>query len=143
MEKKHRLTQILAIVGTILLWLPMIAPVIFGLIRYIQGRRFLFDYLAPAELFPVVLLGGGLLLWAAIRARSRREIIGWGLAAAVVLLIGVMVLAQVTGLDSGAAEEGGWQWSLVLVLMAGFWLALMGTGIGGVLLACDFTVGGG
>ena len=55
----------------------------------------------PAELFPVVLVGGGLLVWAAIRAGLRRGIIGWGLAAAVGFLIVSMALAMVTGLASG------------------------------------------
>jgi hypothetical protein len=139
MEKKDTLTKILAIAGSILVWLPMLAPLVFAVIRFIQARRFLFDYLMPAEIFPVVLVGSGLLVWAAIRARSRRGLIGWGLAAAVGLLICSMALAEVTGLASGETEEGGWQWALVLVLFAGFWLGLVGMGVGGVLLVRDLS----
>ena len=139
MGKKDRLTKILAIIGTVLVWLPMLAPLVFAVIRFIRARRFLFDYLMPAELFPVVLVGGGLLLWAAFRARSRREIIGWGLAAAIGLLICSMALAVVTGLASGETEEGGWQWALVVVLFAGFWLGLVGMGVGGVFLVRDLS----
>jgi len=134
MEKKGKFTKILAIAGTILVWLPMLAPAVFAVIRLIQARRFLFDFLMPAELFPVTLAGGLLLLWAALRARSRRGLIGWGLVAAVGLLIASMAVAAVTGLDSGETEEGGWQWALVLILFAGFWLGLLGVGVGGVLL---------
>jgi zinc transporter ZupT len=139
MEKKDKLTKTLAIAGTVLVWLPMLAPVFFSVIRFIQARRFMFDYLVPAEFFPVALVGGGLLLWAAFRARSRREVIGWGLAAAVGLLIVSMAVATVTGLASGETEEGGWQWALVLILIAGFWLALVGTGVGGILLVRDLS----
>lgn len=139
MGKKDTLTKILAIAGSILVWLPMLAPLVFAVIRFIQARRFLFDYLMPAEIFPVVLVGSGLLVWAAIRARSRRGLIGWGLAAAVGLLICSMALAEVTGLASGETEEGGWQWALVLVLFAGFWLGLVGMGVGGVLLVRDLS----
>jgi hypothetical protein len=139
MEKKSRFTQVLAIAGTILAWLPILVPVVFAVIRFIKARRFMFDYLAPAELFPVILVGSGLLLWAAIRARSRRSLIGWGLIAAVGFLVTSMVLAEVTGLASGDTEEGGWQWALVLVLLAGFWLGLAGICVGGVLLVRDST----
>ena len=138
MAKKNRFTLILAIVGTVLVWLPILAPVVFAVIRFIQARRVMFDYFTPAELFPVVLVGSGLLLWAAIRARSRRGIIGWSLGAAVGLLVASMAVAQVTGLDS-AADPGGWQMALVLILFAGFWLALLGIAIGGILLVRDLS----
>jgi hypothetical protein len=62
MEKKDVLTKILAIVGTVLVWIPILAPVVFSVIRFIAQRRFRFDYLMPAELFPAALVGGGLLL---------------------------------------------------------------------------------
>jgi hypothetical protein len=137
MEKKDRLTKVLAIVGTVLVWLPILAPVVFSVIRFVQARRFQFDYLMPAELFPVVLVGSGLLLWAAFRARSRREIIGWGLLAMTGLLVISQALAVVTGLASGETETGGWQWALVLALFAGFWLGLLGIAIGGILLVRD------
>ncbi len=41
-----------------------------------RERIFRFDYLMPAELFPATLVGGGLLIWAALRAHSRRRLIG-------------------------------------------------------------------
>ena len=136
MAKKDRFTKILAIAGTVFVWLPILAPVVFAVIRFIQARRVMFDYFIPAELFPVVLVGSGLLLWAAIRARSRRGIIGWSLGLIVGLLVASMAVAQVTGLDS-AADPGGWQMALVLILFAGFWLALLGIAIGGILLVRD------
>jgi len=138
-ENKDKLTKILAIAGTILVWLPMLAPAVFAMIRLIQARRFLFDFLMPAELFPVTLAGGLLLLWAAFRARSRRRIISWGLGIAIGLLVASQALAVVTGLASGETEMGGWQSALVLVLFAGFWLGLLGVGVGGVLLVRDLS----
>jgi len=137
MDKKNKLTKTLAIAGTILVWLPILAPVVFAVIRFIQARRFMFDFLAPAEFFPIVLVGSLLLLWAAIRARSRRDIIGWGLAVGVGFLIVSMALAEVTGLASGKTEEGGWQMALVRILFVGFWLGLIGIAIGGILLVRD------
>jgi hypothetical protein len=134
MAKKNVFTKILAVTGTVLAWLPILAPIIFSVIALIAMRRFLFDYLMPAELFLVALVGGGLLLWAAFRARSRQRLIGVALAAAVGLLASTQGAAFATGLAHGDTEPGGWEWALVLTLLAGYWLALIILGIGGVLL---------
>lgn len=137
MERRNLLTKSLAMAGTALVWLPILAPCFFALIVYVRARMFRFDYLMPAELFPVALVGGGLLLWAALRARSRRGLIGGSLAGAVILLVGSQALAVVTGLASGQTAPTGWQWALVVALLALYVLALVAMGVGGVLLLRD------
>jgi len=137
MEKKGVLTKILAIVGTVLVWFPILAPVLLSVAVIIKERMFRFDYLMPAELFPATLVGGGLLIWAALRARSRRGIIGWGLGSAVGLLVGGQALAVATGLASGETEPAGWWWALVLASIVVYSLALVVIGVGGVLLLRD------
>jgi len=137
MEKKGVLTKILAIVGTVLVWFPILAPVLLSVAVIIKDRMFRFDYLMPAELFPATLVGGGLLIWAALRARSRRGLIGWGLGIAVGLLVGGQVLAVVTGMASGETEPAGWWWALVLASIVIYSLALVVIGVGGVLLLRD------
>ncbi len=137
MKRKDALTKVLAIAGTVLVWLPILAPVLLALPRLFTGRRVLIDYLMPAELFPVALVGSGLLIWAALRARSRLAIVGGSLGVAVVMLVGSQALAVVTGLASGKIEPGGWPWALVLALLAIFVLAVAGIGIGGALLIRD------
>ncbi len=134
MGKRDILTKILAIAGTALVWLPILMPVMFSLWRWIQAGKFRLDYLMPAELFPIALSGAGLLLWAALRARSNRRLIGWGLVISAGLLIGGQILAVVTGLASGETEPGGWQWALVLATLLIYSLALVVIGIGGVRL---------
>ena len=93
MEKKGSLTKTLAVVGTVLVWIPVLAPILFAAASLIQAGMFRFDYLMPAELFPVALVGGGLLLWAALRARARRGLIGGSLAGAVILPVAGQALA--------------------------------------------------
>jgi hypothetical protein len=138
MEKKGLSTKILAIVGTALVWFPVLAPIILSAVQFTRMGMFRnFDYLMPAELFPVALLGGLMLLWAAIRARSRRGLIGWGLVAAIVLPVIGQVIASVTGLASGAREPVGWQWALVLASLVAYSLALVIIGVGGVMLLYD------
>jgi hypothetical protein len=137
MGKKDILTKTLAIVGTALVWIPVLAPVFFAAAFLIQAGVFRFDYLMPAELFPVALVGGGLLLWAALRARARRGLISGSLAGAVILPVAGQALAVVTGLASGRTEPTGWPWALVLASLALYVVALVVLGVGGVLLLRD------
>ena len=137
MEKQGVLTRILAVVGTVLVWLPILAPLIFSVILLLQEGRFLFDYLMPAELFPSILLGGVLLIWAALRAHSHGKLIGGSLLLAVALLVAGQVLAVATGLASGETQPVGWPWALVLGSLIFFLLAILGVGVGGVLLLRD------
>jgi hypothetical protein len=137
MQKTGVLTRVLAVLGTVLAWCPLLAPIFFSAILLISAGVFRFDYLMPAELFPVALLGGVLLLWAAVRARSRQRLIGGGLGIAAGLLVGGQVLATVTGLASGQTEPAGWWWALVLVSLAAYSLALVVVGVGGLLLLRD------
>lgn len=134
MGKRDAFTKILAITGTVLVWLPVVAPFFFSIIAFTQGRVFRFDYLMPAELFPAVLLGGGLLLWAAFRARSQKKLIGWGLGIAIFLLVAGQVLAVVSGLASGEREPTGFWWVVVLVSIGLYTLAVIAMGVGGVRL---------
>lgn len=137
MENKGVFTEILAIVGTVLVWFPILAPVLASVASIIEGRRVRFDYLMPAELFPFALLGGCLLLWAALRVRLRRRLVGWSLGIAVVSPLVGQVIASVTGLASGETEPVGWPWALVLALLAIYTLALVVMGVGGLLLLRD------
>ena len=134
MKKKNVLTKILAIVGTALVWLPILAPIGLSVIVIISEHIFRLDYLMPAELFPVVLVGGGLLIWAALWARSRRGLIGWSLGSAIVLLVGGQALAVATGLASGETQPTGGWWALVLASLVIYLLAVVLTGVGGILL---------
>ena len=137
MAKTGVVTKALAVAGTVLVWLPILAPVLFAAAFRIQAGMFRFDYLMPAELFPVALAGGCLLLWAAVRARARRGLIGGSLAGAVVLPVAGQALATVTGLASGRTEPAGWPWALVLASLALYIMALIVLGVSGVLLLHD------
>lgn len=137
MGRRDALTKGLAITGTVLIWIPLLLPVVFGLARYARAHMFQVDYLMPAELSPVVALGGGLILWAALRARSRQKLTGWGLGVALVALVVSQVIAVVTGLASGESEAVGWRWALVVGVYALYPLALILVGVGGVLLLRD------
>ena len=136
MEKKDSLTKVLAILGTVLVWLPLLAPLFFSL-RFIGSGHFNFDYLLPAEFFPVALAGGIQLAWAALRAHSRRRPILWGLGVAVVLLFVGQGVAVATGLASGATEPTFTALAPVIASIAAYAIGLVVAGIGGILLIRD------
>jgi hypothetical protein len=137
MQKRDALTKGLALAGTVLIWIPLALPFLFAFARYARARMFQVDYLMPAELFPIVAIGACLLLWAALRARSRHKLIGWGMGIAMAALIGSQALAIVTGLASGETEPVGVRWTLVVGLYALYPLALVLIGVGGVFLLRD------
>ena len=137
MENKGALTKGLVITGTVLVWIPILAPILFSLILFIQQQIFRFDYLMPAELGLFAFGGGILLLVAAIRTHSHMKVIGWGLVIAFVMIVGGQALAVVTGLADGSTEIGGWQWMLVLSSLAIYVLAIVDVGVGGILLLRD------
>jgi len=137
MQTKNTLTKVLAISGTVLVWLTLLSPfllwVAFSAWRGSFSTRY-FDYLLPAELFLVVLVGGLLLVWAALRARRYRLLIGCSLGLAVLALVGGQGLAVLTGLATGEIGQDSWQWGLVVATLGVYWLALVGLGVGGGLL---------
>ncbi len=134
MKKNSLLTKILAVTGTMLVWLPVLAPIIFTLIRISRGGPLMIDWLMPAELFPAVLLGGGLILWAALRAHLQVKLTAWSLGLAIGMLVGGQCLAVVSGLASGETEADGLWWGLVLTSLLIYTLAVISIGIGGILL---------
>lgn len=137
MPKNAVFTKILAVAGTVLVWLPLLVPVFFSTAVGLVERVFRFDYLMPAELYLLALVGGILLIWAAQRAGARRGIIAWSVALAPAFLLGGQLLAEVTGLASGAIEPAGWAWMLVIASLIAYTLAVLTTGVGGILLLVD------
>ena len=137
MIKKDVFSKGLAVVGTLLAWFPILATIVITVIGFASSGIFRYDYLMLAEFFLPALIGGGLLVWAALRARSRRAVIGWSLGTAAVSLFGAQALAVVSGLASGDAQPVGLPWVLVLSLIGIYTLALLAIAVGGVLLLRD------
>lgn len=137
MLRKDVVGKMLAVTGAALVWFPVLAPLVLSLVRSFSMDVFRLDYLMPAELFPLALVGGGLLLWAALRTGIYGKLVGWALGIAAGSLVAGQVVAALTGLASGAVGPGGWQWVLVLATLALYTLMLLVMGITGLLLLRD------
>lgn len=134
MKNKLVICKILTFIGLILVWVPIIFPIIFSIIRLIQSGRFRFDFLMPAEMFPIVFLGAVLLLWVSKITKYYTKQIGLGLILAIVFLVGGQGLAVITGLASGAIEPKGWTFVLVIITIALYDLMVIGIGVVGLYL---------
>ena len=106
--------RVLAVAGTVLVGIPLAAPIVLAAIFFVRSGRFHLDFLMPGELF-VVVLGGGVVLFASsLVSRQRRSLTGWLLLGAGVLFVFSMVLAITTGLASGETPAEGWPLAIVL-----------------------------
>lgn len=130
-------TRMLSITGSLFAWFPIVALVVITVVGYLHGGTLHVDYLIPGEFFPAALIGGGLLIWAAIRAGIRRKLVIISLAAAVLMLFGSQALAVATGLATGKMEPVGIWWVIVLGMMGVYTLMVIVLGVAGCLLVKD------
>ena len=137
MRGRDVLAKVLAISGTVLVWLPVIAPLVFTRWSDIGTERFNLDWLLPAELAPAMLLGGGLLLVSALLMRTRRALVAWGLGVAIGSIVLGAVLATVTGLASGRTEPSGLLWVALIGPIVVLVAATVELGVAGILLVKD------
>ncbi|MFN3691307.1 MAG: hypothetical protein ACK4R7_00305 [Fervidobacterium sp.] len=126
--------KILSIIGLILVWTPIIFPIIISIIGLVKTGKFLFDFLFPAEMFIIVLVGSASLLLVAWKIKYNVKSIGFGLITAVVLLFGSQILATITGLASGEMEPKDGIFALVVGGIVLYDLIVIEIGVAGLYL---------
>jgi hypothetical protein len=136
MNRQTEITKVLAISGFVLVWFTILAPVMLSIISLVRGGGFRFDYMMPAELFVVALVGGLLLLWAALRVHLETKWIHWAFGVGFVAFMIGVTLAEVTGLAAGKIGSEGWL-PVAIGLIIVYDLALIALGIGGWYLCRD------
>ncbi len=117
MNTRQLVSRLLATVGTLLVWIPVVAPLFFALSRAARGAGFLYDYLLPAEIFPLSLVGAALLVTAALLSHHRLVTVLLPPGLMIALFAAISLTAVVTGLADGSVGMGGWQWYLVIGLL--------------------------
>jgi hypothetical protein len=136
MKKSQLRSKILAISGTVLVGLPILFMLVTAVVGSILSHRFLFDYMAPAELGWVVLAGGAFLFWAAIREHRFIKPIAWTAGAAILLIVGCQGLAVISGLASGRVETSDVPvaYAFSTAMLIGYDLAVVVLDVFGILL---------
>ncbi len=136
MEKKKTFSLILAITGTTLVWLPVIFMVITGIVGSISAHQLLVDYMLPAELGFMVIVGAATLLWAAIRERSYIKPIAITAGLALLMIVGCSGVAAISGLASGRVTEAQAPLALTvsMALLIGYDLMVVLLGLFGLFM---------
>ncbi|NMC57667.1 MAG: hypothetical protein GYA50_10645 [Eubacteriaceae bacterium] len=134
MKNNTALTKILAITGTVIVLAPFAFMIITSIIGSIRMGMFRMDYLIPAEMVPLVLLGALMIFWAALLSKNYLKLIISTMAAAMVFFIGCMVTAAASGLASGATEPKGTVWVVVIAMIILYSLSAAGIGIQGIMV---------
>lgn len=137
MTTGNRFLRVLTITGTFLAAFTILAPLLLAVSHWVSARRWLLDYLMPAELFPVYALGALLLIIAALGARAKRIWILGSAAAAVAFFFGMQSIAVLTGMASGRMSAAGWEHRAVIAALAGYVLCVLLGVLGGLALLAE------
>jgi hypothetical protein len=141
MADRQRAAFVCAVTGSVLLWIPIGLMIVTAIIGSLSAGKLLMDYFMPAELFFLVLAGWVLLIIGSALSQTMRGpvvIIG---AASVVVLIGSLILAVVSGFASGVVPAEGPIWYLVLGMLILYDLLVIVLGILGIRLSYEVKTG--
>jgi hypothetical protein len=137
MKSKDSLTKVLAVIGTVLAWIPILFTLATAPGVSMESDGFPFDYLMPAEFFPAALAGTVLVTAAAILTNKRKWLFLSGVLAMCLFLGGGLLIAEKTGLASGAIGPSGPFFNLVIGMIALYDLTLLGLCIAALFLLKD------
>ncbi|BCW47072.1 hypothetical protein [Arthrobacter sp. StoSoilB5] len=113
-RRRIPVARVLAVVGTVLVGIPLAAPICLAAFFLVTAGGLHLDFLMPGELF-VLVCGGGVVLFAAsLVSRRRRRLTGWLVLVVGLLFAANVVLAMATGLASGETSPEGWPLAIVL-----------------------------
>jgi hypothetical protein len=134
MKNNTILKKVLAIIGTVIVLVPFAFMIVTSIVGSIRMGMFRMDYLIPAEMAPLVLLGSLMIFWAALLSKYHLKLIIYTMAAAIVLLIGSMVTAAASGLASGAMEPTGAVWAIVVITIILYDISTAVLGVEGIMV---------
>lgn len=118
MARNDVFARSLAIVGTVLVALPLLAPVALGIGMIGRFGALRIDYLMPFEVYPVTVAGVVLLVAASLRLAASRKAIGSTIAVMFATLVLTGVSAQVTGIANSPEQLEAWKYVLTAGLGA-------------------------
>ena len=141
MKNKSLISKIIAITGTILVWIPIIAPVLLTIIFLIIKGRFAFDFLMPMELIFLVIIGAILLIISSIIMKFKWKIIGISLGTIISIFILGQFIAEITGIASGETEMTSTLYFIMITFVIIYIISLIILGISGITLVKKFLKG--
>lgn len=92
------------IAGIILLWGPVLFSIIITAIHFLRSGQFLFDFLIPLEIFPVIMVGEFLVLYYTIKERFLWKPTLFFTISTMTSYVLINVVASLSGLASNGPE---------------------------------------
>lgn len=119
--------RVLAILGTVLVGIPLVVPIVFAVVSLASGASARLDYLMPGELYVVAPSGALVLVVAALVARRHRAPIG-------TLAVAAGVFFGITAALSWPGGAEGLRQALLVAAYALYVVALLALVVLGVVL---------
>jgi hypothetical protein len=130
---KRLAAKISACAGVILVWLPILVPVVITIIFLLQSGLFRFDFLMPAEMAVFFLIGGILLLGALRLSGGENRLIPAGFWTAAGAFLLLSILMPIVSHFGGASAKRAWA-PAAIVLIVVYTIAVVLECAGGVQL---------
>ena len=121
MKILHSRKHIAMYAATFLVVVPLLTPIIFGLLRLLRSGHLMVDYLMPGELYPFILLGEILLIGIVWKEQKKRTLSLWGVSLGLIFLLISLAYAVVSG---AANSEMAFSGTNKVVISAGYGLFL-------------------
>lgn len=133
MSTKPFWPKVMALGGTLMVLAPLAFTLLLGIIHLLSSKFLMFDYLLPAELYPLVFIGGLMLIAVAFWQKLERKLIGVSLGVATLALLLVIAIG-LAGLEPKAGQPVSFQMIIIYLLLTVYTGALVALGWGGFKL---------
>lgn len=134
MRNKILISKIISIIGTILIWIPIIAPIFFTLILLFIRKIFAFDFLMPMELLFLVIIGAIFLIATSIIMKYNWKTIGISFCIIISMFIIIQLIANLIGIVSGRTEITTIMYVIMITFVVIYIISLIILGISSILL---------
>ncbi len=132
MKYQKTIFRIFAIIGTLAVWAPTAFMLVTSIFSSIGAGRFLMDFLIPAELFLIELVGMLLLVFASWKeGHFFKPLTGFSLGA-IVCMATIVIFAEASGLDNGVVDPPLWKLIFVYLFTGLMSASFVVTGIFGL-----------
>lgn len=108
MHYQKTLFKIFAILGTLAVWAPTVFMVVSSLFGSLASGTFLMDFLLPAELFLIELVGMLLLVFASWKEGHLFKPLVFLSVGAIVCMATIVIFAEATGMATGSGDPQLW-----------------------------------
>lgn len=134
MNNKTFWLRVMTVAGVMIVWSPLVLMLLTGIPRLFRSGMLQFDYLLPAELFPLLLIGGLLLLAVSLSQKLERRLVGLGMLIPVASLLLLILFANVSGMDKSPTSPTGFQMAMIAFFMIAYTAGVGLLGVGGLRL---------